>query len=112
MRRSMYSSAIRCMQRWGETRASARSTTTILEAAARDIDGDTLTFSASGLADGITIGSASGQFSGTIAAGADSGSPYHVTVTVSDGQASASKSFDWAVKPFVVERPNDQHNAS
>lgn len=54
-----------------------------------DPDGDPLTFSATGLPGGLAI-SAAGRMSGTLAPGAASGSPFAVTVSASDGSASAS----------------------
>ncbi|MBN1236946.1 MAG: VCBS repeat-containing protein, partial [Gammaproteobacteria bacterium] len=59
-----------------------------------DPDGDTLTFSASGLPGGLSI-TAAGQISGTPAAGTAAQSPYAVTVQATDGSAAqpASDSF-------------------
>jgi hypothetical protein len=60
---------------------------------ARDPDGDTLTYSATGLPTGLSI-SNTGVISGTIGGNART---YHVTVTASDGQAQSSEGFDWEV---------------
>jgi large repetitive protein len=65
-----------------------------------DVDGNTLTFSASGLPTGLSIDPATGVISGTIAAGASqpNGGVYSVTVTASDGQGgSVSQTFSWTV---------------
>jgi large repetitive protein len=52
-----------------------------------DLDGDTLTFSATGLPAGLSIDRATGVVSGTIAAGASqvNGGVYTVTITANDG---------------------------
>jgi cyclophilin family peptidyl-prolyl cis-trans isomerase len=58
----------------------------------------TLTFSESGLPNGLTI-STSGMITGTILTGADSGSPHMTTITVSDGTNTTRQSFFWTVHP-------------
>ena len=55
-----------------------------LTIAATDVDDDTLTFSATGLPTGLTIDTATGDITGTIDAGAATGSPYSIIVTVDD----------------------------
>ena len=60
---------------------------------ASDADNDALTYRASGLPDGLTIDATTGAISGTLAR-ADS---FTVTVTVSDGAATASTTFAWIV---------------
>jgi large repetitive protein len=82
--------------------ASADSTAIALQVAGNfsDVDGDPLTFSATGLPAGLSIDSMTGIISGTIAkdASIQSGGIYSVTVTVSDGKGgAASQSFTWAV---------------
>ena len=47
-----------------------------LDAGATDLDGDTLTYAATGLPAGLSIDTASGLISGTIALNAAAGSPY------------------------------------
>jgi CshA-type fibril repeat protein len=65
-----------------------------------DLDGDTLSFSATGLPPGLSI-DAAGNITGTIAANASQGVPggvYSVTVTASDGNGgSVSSTFNWTV---------------
>jgi hypothetical protein len=72
-----------------------------LQIAASDPDnGDTLTFSASGLPDGLII-SDSGLIQGNISSGASTGSPYTVTVSVQDsGGLSDGITFDWTITAF------------
>jgi large repetitive protein len=66
-----------------------------------DLDGDTLSFSATGLPTGLTIDPVTGVISGTIAPAASQGGTggiYSVTVTASDGNGAAvSTSFNWTV---------------
>jgi VCBS repeat-containing protein len=62
---------------------------------AGDADGDSLTFSATGLPTGVSINSTTGLISGTISSQA--GKTNTVTVTASDGLATGSASFAWTV---------------
>jgi len=64
---------------------------------ANDADGDTLSYSAGGLPPGLSINSATGVISGSIASTAGNATPYAVTVSASDGTNSASASFNWTV---------------
>jgi hypothetical protein len=77
-----------------------------------DADGDTLTYSASGLPAGLSVDAASGVISGTLPSSAGSGSPYSVTATVSDGTLSASQTFKWFVthNAVTLDNPGDQSN--
>ena len=81
-----------------------------LFASATDGDGDSITFSATGLPSGIGINSATGEMSGTLAT-ASAGS-YSVTVTVSDGTTSDSGTFTWIVTEVnvapVLTNPGNQ----
>lgn len=63
-----------------------------------DVDtGDTLTFSATGLPTGLSISSA-GLITGTIASGANTSSPFSVTVTAQDSSgATVDDMFSWVV---------------
>jgi VCBS repeat-containing protein len=70
-----------------------------------------LMYSANGLPPGLTINSSSGVIAGTISASADTGSPYTVTVTATQGVNSANQSFIWKVSHVVVTNPGDQNNA-
>jgi hypothetical protein len=60
---------------------------------ATDADGDTLTYSATGLPVGLSIDRDSGLISGTL----DAAGSYSVTVTASDGSEQATAGFDWVV---------------
>jgi hypothetical protein len=72
-----------------------------LQIVATDEDSDnTLTYSADGLPAGLSINPGTGLISGTISAGAASGSPYSVTVEVEDDGdpvLSDSVTFTWTV---------------
>ena len=69
-----------------------------LQIVASDPDGDTLEYSALGLPDGLTINTGNGEISGTIAVGANTLSPYNVTITVEDPDLlTDSASFAWTV---------------
>lgn len=70
-----------------------------LQVRASDPDeGDTLSYDAGGLPDGLTIDGDSGEISGAIEAGAASQSPYNVEVNASDGADSASENFALEVR--------------
>jgi hypothetical protein len=80
------------------TNPGSRSTTTgssvSLQISASDSAGATLTYSASGLPTGLSIGSSSGLISGT----ASTAGTYQVTVTATDSTgASGAASFTWTV---------------
>ncbi len=65
--------------------------------------GGTLTYSATGLPAGISLNSATGQISGTLAANADSQAPYFVEVTYEDGYSTKSSYLTWTVLQVGVE---------
>ncbi len=76
-------------------------TPTGLDADATDIDGDTLTYSATGLPGGLAINSATGLISGTLSF--SSAGVYNTVITVSDGSLTATDTFTWTVTN--VNRP-------
>ena len=57
-----------------------------------DPDGDTLSYSATGLPEGVSIDPATGVISGTLAPDASRGGPYSVTVRASDGEGGVAES--------------------
>ncbi len=82
-----------------------------LQVSASDAANGTLTYSASGLPPGLNIDSSTGLISGTIATGADTSSPYNVTVTADDGVAGVSQSFAWTVMHLSLVNPGSQASA-
>ena len=79
-------------------------TATSLPLSATDPNGDTLTFSASGLPPGLSIHPTTGVISGTPSAAGT----FNVVVTASDGVNSDSESFTWVVNqgpPYVLNTP-------
>ena len=68
-----------------------------IDAGATDLDADELTYDATGLPGGISIAPATGAISGTLAAG--SAGSHNVTVTVTDGDLTATDTFTWTVSP-------------
>ncbi|WP_168201392.1 Ig-like domain-containing protein [Qingshengfaniella alkalisoli] len=73
-----------------------------------DPDGDTLSFSATGLPPGLIIDPATGIVSGTIDSDASTGGPYGVTVIATDpGGLTASRSFTWDVANPAPEAFDD-----
>ena len=66
---------------------------------AADADGDTLTYDATGLPDGLAIDPTSGLVSGTITQTAAADAPYAVEVTVDDGRGGivSADPFSWDV---------------
>ena len=89
---------------------SAEGDAVSVQASGSDPDaGDSLTYSASGLPPGIGIHQQSGLISGTL--GFDASGNRTVTVTVSDGEASAQTQFLWSVSntnraPNLQGQPN------
>jgi hypothetical protein len=66
-----------------------------LQLSGNDADGDPLTYSATGLPAGLVLNTSTGRITGTPANG--TGGAHPVTVTVSDGAQTASRSFTWTV---------------
>jgi hypothetical protein len=73
--------------------ASTVGQTVALQLFGADPNGDALTYSATGLPPGVTLAAATGLISGAVTAAGT----YTVTVTVSDGSLSASRTFTWTV---------------
>ena len=93
--------------------SSAEGASPTLQIAASDPDGNTLTYSATGLPTGLAINSTTGVISGTVAFGAAVSNS--VVVTVSDGTATDTASFTWTVtrsnRAPVVTNPGAQSSA-
>ena len=69
---------------------------------ATDPDGDSLTFSATGLPAGLSINSSTGRIQGTVSTAGN----YNVTVTANDGNGGTdSASFTWVVGPGLDLNP-------
>ena len=81
---------------------------------ANDVDGDTLTYSATGLPNGLQINSSTGIISG-IASNLSAGN-FFVTISVSDGIATSNIQFNWLVtssstnNPPIINNPSAQAN--
>jgi hypothetical protein len=89
-----------------------------LAVVAADLDGDTLSFSASGLPSGLGIDSTTGAITGTIgySAGTDQAGRYSVTVTASAPTGVSSRqTFTWVVAavtgPLSITNPGSQTSA-
>src|SRR5262249_302304 len=87
-----------------------------LQVQASDTAGGTLTYSATGLPDGLTINASTGVISGTVSVGAMVKGPFSTTVSASDGTYTGRQSFTWLVLgsaptpagPVSVVSPGDQ----
>ncbi len=63
-----------------------------------DVEGDSLTFSATGLPTGLSIDASSGLISGTLDSSASAGGPYTVVITADDGNGgTVTDTFTWSV---------------
>ena len=81
-------------------RSDAQGAVISLPSHASDPDNDPLAYSATGLPPGLTIHASTGLISGTISSTAATGSPYAVTVRVSDdggATVGATDTFTWTV---------------
>ncbi len=81
---------------------------------ATDPDDETLSWSASGVPPGLSLGN-NGRITGALPYTAHDASPYTVTVTVSDGLESHERTFTWVVdqgdQPPQVINPGNRTNA-
>ena len=88
-----------------------------VQLAATDSAGHLLTYSvadATPLPGGLYLDPFSGAITGTIAAGADTSSPYSISVTATDlaANVSAAQSFDWTVASVSVGLTNPGNQSS
>lgn len=85
-----------------------------LQLVATDPDGDPLTWSATGLPTDLSLDQ-QGLITGVLPFTASAGSPYEVTIVVSDGALSDTATFTWTVtptnRPPTLTSPGDQHHA-
>ena len=95
--------------------SAAEGTAIALAVVASDPDGDTLSYSATGLPPGLGVNAGTGEITGTVSFEAAAGSPYNVTASVSDGVLNASTAFTWTVsdtnRPPVIASPGAQSAA-
>lgn len=78
-------------------RTDTENDTVSLAVTATDPEDDPLSFSATGLPPGIAIDPETGEIDGKLSYAAAAGSPYSVTVSVTDGFAADTDTFTWAV---------------
>ena len=72
-----------------------------------------LTYSATGLPPGLMIDSSTGIISGTVAAGADTGANYDVTVSVTNGRSDpATFEFPWTITQLALAPPTDRFSVT
>src|SRR5207253_1463732 len=74
--------------------------------------GGTVSYSAVGLPQGLTISASTGEISGTLAVGSDSSTPYTVTVTATDGILATSTTFSWLVNHLSLSNPGPQSSVA
>jgi hypothetical protein len=75
------------------SQSTLRGTATSMQLSAADPDGDVLTYGANGLPPGIAIAVSTGLIAGT----PSTAGSYPVTVSVSDGMQTATRTFTWTV---------------
>ncbi len=93
-------------------RTDAENAIISLDAGATDLDGNPLTYAATGLPAGLSIDPATGLISGTIAFTAAASSPFSVSITVTDSIGpgpDASDTFTWTVTNVNQEPTFDQN---
>jgi hypothetical protein len=88
--------------------ANAEGDPVLLPIQANDSGGAPLTYSASGLPDGLGIDPSTGLISGTISAGTADNGPFTAIVTASDGTLSTSQAFPWTMSTVRVISPSEQ----
>ena len=79
---------------------STEGATITLAVSAKALSG-TLTYSASGLPDGLSINSSSGVITGTISPSDAADGPFTPTVVATNGSFSSSQTFNWTVNPRI-----------
>jgi hypothetical protein len=89
----------------GAYQANVGGDTVSLDLSGTDAASGTLTYSLSGAPSGVTVVASSGLVTGTISASAVSGTPYTVTLNATDGVASVSTTFAWAVAGLGLTDP-------
>ena len=97
-----------------DNQTSAEGTSVLAGVIANSVDGDALTFSASGLPPGLTINPATGVVTGPL--GYASAGVHPVIVTVTDGVNPRTAAFAWTVinvnRPPVVTNPGNKTSAA
>jgi len=88
-----------------------------LAVGAQDLNGLALSYTASGLPDGLSIDPNSGVITGTVAASGADGIPWQVTVDATDGVETSEQTFNWTVLPsalpsLTLANPGSQVNAT
>ncbi len=85
------------------SQTSQTGTSVNLAVQASDIDGDSLSYSATGLPAGLSINSNTGVISGRLAT--SSAGNHSIRITVSDGEDSSTAQFSWTVTTVNTNRP-------
>ena len=84
--------------------------TVSLQIQASDSSGGTLTYSAMGLPNGLTIDPNTGRISGTINTGSTDFQVFNAKITASDGSANSQMTFTWYVNNSItIINPGDQY---